>query len=105
MKGMQVVPADIEIVLISHPAVVEAAVIGVPDELAGERPQAFVARSKTVMCDVDEEELLESIDEHVQSKLHETHWLHERIVFLPEIPKSQNGKILKRELRTLVPVR
>lgn len=99
---MQVVPGDIEAQLVVHPAVVEAAVIGVPDELAGERPQAFVVRSSSVMAEFDEEELRESIDEHVQSQLHETHWLHERIVFLPEIPKSQNGKVLKKDLRTRV---
>lgn len=42
---MQVVPATIETVLLAHPQVLDAAVIGAPDELAGERPMAFVVRS------------------------------------------------------------
>jgi acyl-coenzyme A synthetase/AMP-(fatty) acid ligase len=99
---MQVAPAEIENVLLAHPAVAEAAVIGVADELAGERPQAFIVRSVAGMADRDEEDLREHIDEHVQDKLHETHWLHERIVFLREIPKNQNGKVLKKELRAMV---
>jgi acyl-coenzyme A synthetase/AMP-(fatty) acid ligase len=102
MQGMQIVPADIECILLAHPAVVEAAVIGVPDELAGERPRAFVVRSGSVMADLDEEELRDSIDDQVESKLHETHWLNGRIDFLPDIPKSQNGKVLRRELRDMI---
>lgn len=101
MKGNQVVPADIEAVLATHPAVNDAAVIGVPDELAGERPRAFIVLSTAVTV-VDEEEVRESIDEHVQDHLHETHWLHERIDFVAEIPKSQNGKVLKKILKLRV---
>ena len=77
--------------------------IGVPDNIAGERPLAFVVRSSTEMNDMDEEELRESIDEHVQDQLHETHWLHERIEFIAEIPRSQNGKVLKKILKERVP--
>jgi acyl-coenzyme A synthetase/AMP-(fatty) acid ligase len=102
IQGIQVIPADIEAVLITHPAVAEAAVIGVRDELCGERPRAFVVRSKLLMADQDDDEVIESIDEHVQDLLHETHWLHERIEFVKEIPKSQNGKILRRVLRQMV---
>ena len=95
-------PFDIEAVLTTHPAVIDAAVIGMPDELAGERPLAFLVRSTTAMIDVNEEDLRERIDEHVQDQLHETHWLHERIRFIPEIPRSQNGKILKKVLKASV---
>ena len=41
-KGFQVTPAEVEAVLVAHPAVADAAVIGVPDEEAGEVPKAFV---------------------------------------------------------------
>lgn len=86
----------------THPAVADSAVIGVPDDLAGERPLAFIVRSATAMEDVDEVELRESIDEHIQDRLHETHWLHDRIIFIAEIPRSQNGKVLKKVLKERV---
>ncbi|KAL3482093.1 hypothetical protein BJX99DRAFT_82061 [Aspergillus californicus] len=101
VKGEQVVPRDIESVLLSHPAVVDAAVIGVSDEMAGERAKAYIVRSATEMADMDEEDLADEIDEHVQGKLHESHWLHDRIVFLTKLPKSDSGKVLKKDLRAL----
>lgn len=99
---MQVVPADIEAHLILHPGIVDAAVIGVLNEVSGERAQAFVVRSPSVMTDLHEEDMKESINEHVQNDLDETHWLHDRIIFLKEIPKSQSGKILKKDLKAMV---
>ncbi|KAI9367804.1 hypothetical protein BJX61DRAFT_551012 [Aspergillus egyptiacus] len=101
VKGEQVVPRDIESVLLSHPAIVDAAVIGVPDEMSGERAKAYLVRSATEKADMDEEDLADEIDEYVQGKLHESHWLHDRIVFLPKLPKSESGKVLKKDLRAL----
>jgi acyl-CoA synthetase (AMP-forming)/AMP-acid ligase II len=89
-NGYQVPPAELEAVLIAHPAVADCAVIGVPDEEAGELPKGFV-----VLADeVGDEELLDYVAERVspQKKLR----LIERI---EEIPKSASGKILRRELR------
>ena len=63
-----------------------------------------MVRSRAEMADLDEEDLKDNIDEHVQaSGLDEIFWLQDRIVFLPEIPKSQSGKVLKKDLRTMVP--
>ncbi|KIA75543.1 hypothetical protein HK57_00682 [Aspergillus ustus] len=101
VKGEQVVPRDIESVLLSHPAIVDAAVIGVPDELAGERAKAYIVRSATEMADMDEEDLADHVDDYVQGKLHESHWLHDRIEFLVKLPKSESGKVLKKDLRAL----
>ena len=98
---MQIAPADIEGHLLLHPAVADAAVIGVEDEIAGERPQAFVARDRKVMTDVGDSELKSSINDHIQAHFSETHWLQGRIVFLDEIPRSQSGKILKKVLKTM----
>ncbi len=47
-KGFQVAPAELEALLLTHPAVADAAVIGVPDEEAGELPKAFVVRKGEV---------------------------------------------------------
>lgn len=76
--------------------------IGVPDESAGERAKAFVVRSKAAQAVASSEEgLRETLDEYVRERLDESHWLHDRIVFVEALPKSQSGKVLKRELRAM----
>ncbi|MCB0875824.1 MAG: 4-coumarate--CoA ligase family protein [Solirubrobacterales bacterium] len=89
-KGFQVPPAELEAILITHPAVADCAVIGVPDEEAGELPKAFVVTSD----EVSDEEILGFVAEQVspQKKIR----LIERI---EEIPKSASGKILRRQLK------
>ena len=91
-KGFQVPPAELEAILIGHPAVADCAVIGVPDEEAGELPKGFVVIAEG--ADVSDEELMEHVAGQVspQKKLR----LIERV---GEIPKSASGKILRRELR------
>jgi len=101
VKGLQVVPVDIELVLRELPSVADVAVIGVPDENAGERAKAFVVLAESARTSQNEEELMEAMDEYVQDRLDESHWLHDRIVFVDALPKSQSGKVLKRELRAL----
>ncbi len=91
-KGLQVAPAELEAVLITHPAVADAAVIGVPDEEAGELPKAFVVRKG----DVTEEEIMAYVAERVAS--------YKRIrsvQFIEQVPKSPTGKILRRVLKTM----
>jgi acyl-CoA synthetase (AMP-forming)/AMP-acid ligase II len=88
-KGFQVPPAELEALLASHPAVADAAVIGVPDEEAGELPKAFLVAGD----EVSDDELLEFVAERVspQKRIR----LIERV---EEIPKSPSGKILRRVL-------
>ncbi len=88
-KGFQVPPAELEALLISHPAIADAAVIGVPDEEAGELPKAFVVAGD----EVGDEELLEFVAERVAPQKRVR--LIERV---EEIPKSPSGKILRRVL-------
>ncbi|KAL4869853.1 hypothetical protein BDV12DRAFT_208180 [Aspergillus spectabilis] len=99
VKGEQVTPRSIESTLLTHPAITDCAVIGIPDELCGERAKAYIVRSKTEMSDLDEEDLADHVDEYVQERLHESHWLHDRIVVVEALPKSESGKVLKRVLR------
>jgi len=91
-KGFQVPPAELEALLITHPAVADCAVIGVPDEEAGEIPKAFIALKPGAECSAAE------IQEFVAG--HVAHYKQVRIVeFVDAIPKSPSGKILRRMLR------
>jgi acyl-CoA synthetase (AMP-forming)/AMP-acid ligase II len=88
-KGLQVAPAELEAVLISHPAVADAAVVRFPDEEAGEVPKAFVVAREAV----DPEELMAFVAERVAP-----HKKVRRVEFVDEIPKAASGKILRRLL-------
>jgi acyl-CoA synthetase (AMP-forming)/AMP-acid ligase II len=88
-KGYQVSPAELEEVLLSHPAVADAAVVASPDELAGEVPKAFVVLRSAAGA----EELLQYVAQRV-SPYQEIR----RVEFTEEIPKSPTGKILRRVL-------
>ncbi len=91
-KGFQVPPAELEALLLTHPAVADSAVIPVPDEEAGEIPKAYVVLKP------GEEATAEEIMEHVAG--HVAHFKRIRQVeFIDEIPKSLAGKILRRVLR------
>jgi acyl-CoA synthetase (AMP-forming)/AMP-acid ligase II len=88
-KGLQVAPAELEAVLLSHPEVADAAVVPSPDEETGEVPKAFVvARSP-----VDPEELMAFVAERVAP-----HKKIRLVEFVDEIPKAASGKILRRVL-------
>ena len=89
-KGFQVAPAELEALLLSHPGVGDAAVVGVPDEEAGELPKAYVVPAGD---DLNADELIEWVGRQVapQKRI--------RIVEVTdEIPKSPSGKILRRVL-------
>lgn len=89
-KGYQVPPAELEAMLLTHPAVADSAVIGVPDEEAGEAPKAFVVLKGDVTADA----LMAFVAERVAP--------YKRIrsvEFIDAIPKSPSGKILRRVLK------
>jgi acyl-CoA synthetase (AMP-forming)/AMP-acid ligase II len=88
-NGHQVAPAALEAILLSHPAVADAAVIACPDEEAGELPKALVVRR----LDVGVAELLAFVAGRVAP-----HEKVRRLEFIDEIPKSPSGKILRRAL-------
>jgi acyl-CoA synthetase (AMP-forming)/AMP-acid ligase II len=90
-KGFQVAPAELEALLLGHEGVADAAVIGVPDDEAGELPKAFVVPAGD---DLDAEALMAWVAEQVSPQK------RVRVVeVVEEIPKSPSGKILRRELR------
>src|SRR5262245_16530361 len=92
VKGFQVPPAELEALLLTHPAVADVAVIGVPDEEAGERPKACVVLKPGT--EATAQEIQEFVAEHVASYKRVS-----EVVFLDAIPKSPSGKILRRLLR------
>jgi len=90
-KGYQVPPAELEAILVTHPAVADAAVIPHPDEEAGEIPKAFVVLRAGV--EGDPEGIMAFVAERVspQKRIR-------LLEFVDEIPKSASGKILRRAL-------
>jgi long-chain acyl-CoA synthetase len=94
-KGFPVAPAEVEAVLLEHPAVKECGVIGRPDAEAGEVPVAFVALRDGF---VENHKLGEELCAFVAERL--THYKQPREVrFVDAVPKTASGKILRRELR------
>jgi acyl-CoA synthetase (AMP-forming)/AMP-acid ligase II len=90
VKGFQVAPAELEALLRLHPSVADAAVVGVPDETAGEVPKAFIVARGDLAADG----LIAWVAERVAP--------HKRIravEFVEEIPKTPTGKVLRRLLR------
>lgn len=90
--GYNVYPREVEEVLYRHPAVRECAVIGVPDPVWGESVKAIVALRPGMTATA--EELIEFCRQHLAG-----YKKPRSVDFLPELPKSPNGKILKKELR------
>nr|MBA3643362.1 AMP-binding protein [Chloroflexia bacterium] len=89
VKGFQVAPAELEGVLLAHPAVADAAVIPSPDEEAGEVPKAFVV----LKAAATPEELMAFVAARVAP------YKKVRLMeFVDQIPKSASGKILRRVL-------
>lgn len=94
-RGEKVSPAEVEGALYGVTGMREAAVIGVPDPIFGEAVWAFVALEPGF------EHTEKELRNHCASRL-ELHQVPERIVILPELPKTQTGKISKKPLGSLV---
>ena len=94
-KGFAVAPAEVESVLLEHPAVKECGVVGRRCEQAGEVPVAFVAlREGFADCEKLQGELCAFVADRL------THYKQPReVYFVESIPKTPSGKILRRELR------
>jgi len=91
VSGFNVYPNEVEEVLASHPKVLEAAVIGVEDEKAGEAVKAFIVKKDETL---DETELAELCAENLTNYKRPKHY-----EFRKDLPKSNVGKILRKDLR------
>ncbi|MCU0497296.1 MAG: 4-coumarate--CoA ligase family protein [Anaerolineae bacterium] len=90
-KGLQVAPAELEGVLLQHDAIADVAVIGTPDEMAGEVPKAYIVLKPNRALSA--EEIMSFVAEQVAP-----HKKIRRVEFVAQIPKSASGKILRRVL-------
>jgi 4-coumarate--CoA ligase len=106
-KGLQIAPAEIEGLLIEHPEIMEAAVVGVPEPSASQHteetsseaftmsevPRAYVVRMPKSRISED------TVKDFVKERLAQYKHLRGGVVFIDELPKNALGKILRRELR------
>jgi acyl-CoA synthetase (AMP-forming)/AMP-acid ligase II len=93
-KGYQVAPAELEAVLLTHPGIADAAVIGVPDRESGEElPKAFVVRrvGSSLRPEAVMEFMADRVAPHKKIRL---------VEFIEAVPKSAAGKILRKDLKT-----
>ena len=92
VSGFNVYPNEIEDVVVSHPGIVETAAVGMPDEKSGEVVKLFVVKSDPTLT---EEDVRNFCKEHLTA-----YKVPKMVVFKDELPKTNLGKILRRELRT-----
>ena len=91
MSGFNVFPNEIEDVVAHHPGVLEVAAIGIPDERSGETVKIFVVRKDP---DLTADDLLQYCRTQLTGYKRPQH-----VEFRDELPKTNVGKILRRELR------
>ncbi len=92
VSGFNVYPAEVEDVIVSHPKVLEAAVIGVPDAKSGEAVKVFVVKKDDSLT--DKEVIL-----HARENL-TAYKVPKKVEFCEDLPKSNVGKVLRKELRS-----
>jgi acetyl-CoA synthetase len=96
IAGKRIGPAEIESILVSHPSVREAAVVGVPDNSKG---SAAVAFCTTVNGNLPDVGLGNDLKELVAKQLGKP-LCPERVVFVPALPRTRNAKIMRRVIRS-----
>ena len=97
VRGFQVAPPELEAVLLSHPDIMDAGVIGVPaNDYDGEVPRAYVVRRPEADTSTLTKEVLK---DYAGDKLSKYKRLEGGVKFVDAIPKNASGKILKRILR------
>lgn len=92
-SGFKVWPREVEDVLYTHPAVREAAVVGVPDGYRGETVKAYISLRPDAEADPD------ALAAYCKERL-AAYKYPRQVEILPELPKTASGKILRRELRS-----
>ena len=94
-SGYKVWPREVEDVLCEHPSVLEAAVVGVPDDEWGQRIEAAVVAREG--CSIDAEALREYIRGHLRGSK-----TPDRIHVISELPRTETGKLIRRHVVTAI---
>ncbi|MEO5875172.1 MAG: (2,3-dihydroxybenzoyl)adenylate synthase, partial [Streptosporangiaceae bacterium] len=89
--GMNIAPAELESLILSHPAVTECAIVGYPDDVLGERVCAFAVATGPLTLD--------DLVGHLRDRKIASYKLPERLEVVEALPRNPVGKILKRDLR------
>jgi acetyl-CoA synthetase len=97
--GYRIGPAEIEDCLLRHPAVALCAVVGVPDELRGERVKAFVVPREGV---APGDELAADVQAFVKARL-AAHEYPREVAFVESLPLTATGKVRRADLRGATP--
>jgi acetyl-CoA synthetase len=95
VAGHRISNAEVESAAVSHPKVAEAAVIGEPDEVKGEKIVAFIILKEGV---VEEESLKKDISTHVRKVLGPVAY-PDKVYFVKDVPKTRSGKIMRRVIK------
>jgi acetyl-CoA synthetase len=96
--GYRIGPGEIEESLMTHPAVAMCAVIGIPDDLRGQVPAAFVVLREGADAGDD---LAAELQDHVRVRL-AAHEVPRRVTFVDDLPRTTTGKIMRRALRSSI---
>jgi long-chain acyl-CoA synthetase len=96
VSGFNVYPAEVEEVIADHPAVAQVAVIGVPHPHSGEAVKAYVVVADGASVEEDD------IIHHCEARL-ARYKCPQKVMFVPEIPQSTTGKVLRKDLRAVTP--
>ncbi|MDD4352798.1 MAG: acetyl-coenzyme A synthetase, partial [Candidatus Gracilibacteria bacterium] len=95
VAGHRISNAEVESAAVSHPKVAEAAVIGEPDEVKGEKIVAFIILKEGV---AEEEALKKEISTHVRKVLGPVAY-PDKVFFVKDVPKTRSGKIMRRVIK------
>ncbi|WP_442919787.1 AMP-binding enzyme, partial [Methanothrix soehngenii] len=95
VAGHRISNAEVESAAVSHPKVAEAAVIGEPDEVKGEKIVAFIILKEGVN---EEESLKKDISTHVRKVLGPVAY-PDKVYFVKDVPKTRSGKIMRRVIK------
>ncbi|KAK7075059.1 hypothetical protein SK128_006952 [Halocaridina rubra] len=93
VKGLQVSPSELEEILRQHPQVLDVGVVGIPHERSGEVPRAYVVTKSKISAD--------DIHSFLDNRVAPHKKLSGGVVFVDELPKTNTGKILRKDLKKM----